>query len=120
MSIFTFIRTAWSAVWAAYKVLKDLDNRGVAMFSDQWADHVRWHLEMWLFNLSKNPNKGWRRLIQSEDQLIRAGQRVLKSSMVDKIQNCKDDLARTMAEIALENKLRDRPTIADAGGPHVP
>lgn len=82
MGFLRFIKTAWTAAWAIYHFIKEVDRAGVEHFSDVWWLGLRARIIARVLFLARNQDKGWRKLFESDNQGLRGIQLLLKSDTI--------------------------------------
>ena len=85
MQFLKFLQVAWSAAWQIWSWIKELDATGVERYSDLWWWSLRFSTEQLIARLRNNEDRGWRRLIQFDNQLFRGLSIYLKSECLSNI-----------------------------------
>jgi len=114
MSFIAFVRTAWAAVWTVYRFIKELDKSGVAYFSDEWWLALRTKILAKVIEGIKGNDKGWRKLIKTDDQFLHGITLLMKSERLNAIENA---AGSTLGRLHAEQVLLGDPHV---NGNHVP
>jgi hypothetical protein len=90
--MFAKIALVYRIIKAVYGFIKEVERRGAERLSDQNAHRDRLRLEAWLYDLTSGNEKGWRAFTELDDDLLRYGQILMKSSKLQEIhQNTNSD-----------------------------